>query len=90
MIQVLPQTRGGSRTWKGKGHKQASCRWLGRARSSCIFEAANSTPLSSISLLIFTIWAFADGCEVFKASLNVLNSNTIIILEALSTHEGAG
>ena len=34
--------------------------------SSCIFEAANNTPLSSISLLIFTILAFADGCEVLK------------------------
>ena len=28
-------TRGGSRTWQGEGHKQVSCRWLGRARSSC-------------------------------------------------------
>ena len=60
---------------------------------SCIFEAANNTPLSSISLLIFTILAFADGCEVLKAckALDALNnSNTKFILEALSTHEGAG
>ena len=35
--------------------------------SSCIFEAGNNTPLSSLSLLIFTILAFADGCEVLKA-----------------------
>ena len=61
---------------------------------AAFFEAANNTPLSNISLLIFTILAFADGCEVLKAvlkALNVLNnSNTIIILEALSTHQGAG
>ena len=31
--------------------------------SCCIFEAANSAPLSSISLLSFTILAFADRCE---------------------------
>ena len=34
--------------------------------SCCIFEAANNAPLSSISLLIFTILAFVDGFEVLK------------------------
>ena len=38
--------------------------------------------------------ALADGCEVLKTfykAQNVLNnSNTVIILEALSTHGGVG
>ena len=59
---------------KGRGINRPSCRWFRRAScrfslafvaSYCIFEAANNTPLSSISLLIFTILAFVDGCEVF-------------------------
>ena len=60
--------RGGSRAWQGEGHKQANG-WGDPVSlvSSCIFEVANNTPLSSISLLIFTILAFADDCEVIKA-----------------------
>ena len=30
------------------------------------FETTNNTPHSSITLLIFTILAFEDGCEVLK------------------------
>ena len=60
----------------GASKGKLSCRWLGggwRAHSliSCyIFEAGTSTkqsPLSSVSLFIIAILAFADGCEVSKA-----------------------
>ena len=70
LILSLDITGADPRPGKGRGTNRTSCRWLGEPDSlvsCCIFEAANNTPFSSISLLIFTILAFADGCKVLKA-----------------------
>ena len=51
---------------KGRGTNRVSCRWLGRARFSA-FLKQQVTTYSSVSLLIFAILAFSDGCEAFKS-----------------------
>ena len=65
---------------KGRDTNRLSCKWLGRPRFTCNFEAAKNHLLEYLSV-DFAILDFADGINVFKSS------NMIIIVEVLSTHE---
>ena len=63
---------------------------VGEIQILLLGEAANNH-LLVVSLMIFAVLAFEDGCEVLKAvkrpQMSLTTATRLLILEALSTHE---